>query len=87
MINVVRCRRVAAVTDPINLPFFFFVMAKRGQEGRQIHVIVSPPEPEPRVRVTVALARRFLSPRMRQQLKKKKLLSSISTFFSPGYFR
>ena len=56
MINVVHSRRVAAAADPINLLFFFIfilkvprlcVMAKRGQEGREIHVLVSPTSPSP----------------------------------------
>jgi len=47
MFNVVHSRRVAAAADPISLLFFSFFLfdcarlckiAKRGQEGREIHV-------------------------------------------------
>lgn len=34
MINVVRCRRVAAVTDPINLPFFLFCNGQERTRGK-----------------------------------------------------
>jgi hypothetical protein len=60
-------------------------MAKRGQEGREIHELVTP-QARVRVRVTLrngdTIAILLLGPQWRQRLK-KKLLSSIST----EYFR
>jgi hypothetical protein len=88
---------VAAAADPINLLFFFpflfltvprlCVMAKRGQEVREIHaLVVSPPSPS----LSHTAQWRYdcdSSPRAPMaSATKKKLISSISTFFFPRVF-